>query len=103
MTLVKCSNCGAERELNYDQIRTVHLEKRTCPTCGIGTERVVVRETRFQPLAEHVRLAESAGVNVGLIPDTPASEPEEPEVDESAGIAVGPGGTVIRRRKPARK
>jgi peptide subunit release factor 1 (eRF1) len=98
MTLVKCTHCGAERELTYGQIKTVHLEKRTCPSCGIGTEAVVIKETRFQPLAEHVKVAEPS-VNVGLIPDTTSAESQEPKADEGSGIAVGPGGSVTRRRR----
>ncbi len=102
MTTVKCGHCGAERELSYDQIKTVHLEKRTCPVCGIGTEAVVIQETRFQPLAQHVQANESALKVPAKIPSASAPEPQEPEADEGSGITVGPGGGVTRR-KPARK
>jgi hypothetical protein len=101
MTTVKCKNCGAERELSYDQIKTVHLEKRNCPACGIGTEAVVVKEARFQPLAEHIATAKPSGKVPAEIPDTSSSESQESKADEGSGITVGPGGSVTRRRKPA--
>ena len=101
MTLVKCGHCGAERELSYDQIKTVHLEKRTCPTCGIGTERVAIQETRFQPLAEHIKTTPRSVTVTTQIPVAPAPEPEEQKDDEDTGIQVGPGGSVTRRRRPA--
>lgn len=102
MTLVKCAHCGAERDLAYNQIEVVNREERKCPACSIGTEQVVVKETRFQPFDEHIKAHGQPTEGPAFFARPPASEPEEPKADENAGITVGPGGSVIRRRnKPA--
>jgi len=100
MTLVKCQNCGAERDLSYDQIKTVHLEKRTCPTCGIGTEAVVIKETRFQPLASYIVANEPAVAVPADVSESSGSESQESETEKNRGIKVGPGGGISRRPKP---
>lgn len=103
MTTVKCPHCGAERDLTYQQIEIVNREQRKCPACSIGTEQIVVKETRFQPFAEHLEANKPAPAVPAEISDTASSESEEPETDESPGIEVGPGGSVTRRRKQHRR
>ena len=97
MTLVKCSNCGNERDLSFDQIKTVAGENRHCPSCGVGTERVVIREERFQPLAEFVKVTPVSVTRITQMPE-PSSEDEEEQ-----GITVGPGGGISRRPRKTGK
>ena len=91
MTLVKCSNCGNERDLSFDQIRTVASENRHCPSCGVGNERVVIREERFQPLAEFIKVTPVSVTRITQMPEP------SPENEEEKGITVGPGGGISRR------
>jgi len=90
MTLVKCANCSNERDLTYDQIKTVASENRHCPSCGVGNERVVIREERFQPLAEFIKVTPTSVTHITQMPE-PSPENEE------QGITVGPGGGIQRR------
>ena len=90
MTIVKCSNCGNERDLSYDQIKTVANENRHCPSCGVGNERVLVREEKFQPLAEFIKVTPTSVTHITQMPE-PSPENEE------QGITVGPGGGISRR------